>query len=79
MKRILIDIVVIATALLLASSCEDWSFLKENPKAVSLGNFLQNSTTIEAEVNSIYYQLERGEAFGRYLSVLSESIRLLLW
>lgn len=74
MKRILIDIVVIATALLLASSCEDWSFLKENPKAVSAETFLQNSTTIEAEVNSIYYQLERGEAFGRYLSVLSESL-----
>lgn len=70
-----IKFILFAFSLGLASaSCDDCSILEEHPKKVVAESFLENAKTVEAEVNAIYGQLKRGEAFGRYLSVLSESL-----
>lgn len=74
MKKLIRYTFTLTAVLLLAGSCEDWDFLQEKPKQAGADNFLQNAKSVEAEVNAIYYQLARNEAFGRYLSVLSESL-----
>lgn len=56
------------------TACEDAEFLKEKPKEVLEESFVDSPEAVEAQINSIYYQLQRGEGFGRYLSVLSESL-----
>lgn len=56
------------------TACEDWGFLQEHPKKALEENFMVNAKTVEAEINAIYNQLSRDQAFGRSLSVLSESL-----
>lgn len=74
MKRYITYILAIATILPVFTSCEDAEFLKEKPKEVLEESFLDSPEAVESQINSIYYQLQRGEGFGRYLSVLSESL-----
>lgn len=74
MKKILKYMLTATMILLVATACDNWKFLDEHPKAVLAETFLENAETVEAEINSIYYQFKRSEAFGRYLSVLSESL-----
>ncbi len=72
-KRIFIAILTLATIFVM-NSCEDWTFLDEHPKKVDASTFMTNSEEVESVVNSMFYQLRREPGFGRYLSVLSESL-----
>lgn len=74
MKRI-ITVYLAFTALVTAlPSCEEWEFLEEHPKKVDATTFMSNADEVQSVINSIYYQLRRDPGFGRYLSVLSESL-----
>lgn len=74
MKRILSFILALFGASALVTSCEEWSFLEEHPKKVDATTFMSNAEEVQSVINSIYYQLRRNPGFGRYLSVLSESL-----
>lgn len=53
--------------------------LQEHPKQANASSFMVNAETVQAEVNSIYYQLRRDKAYGRYLIVLTESLSDYCW
>ncbi len=74
MKKIIRYIIVLAASMSFLTSCEDWAFLDENPKKVGATSFLVDAESVQAEVNAIYYQMRRTEAWGRYYSVLTESL-----
>lgn len=74
MKKYLIYIVGLALTVPSVTSCEDMGLLEEHPKKVMAENFMTNAETVESEVNAIYFQLRSTAVFGRYLSVLSETL-----
>ena len=74
MKRIIIYTAFLISAAFTFSSCEDWTFLDEHPKKVDATTFMSNAEEVQSVINSMYSQLRRDPAFGRYLSVLSESL-----
>lgn len=59
-------------SLLLLVGCGDW--LREEPRRVDSDGFMRNAAEVRGVVNSIYYELERDAAFGRYLVVVPESL-----
>ena len=71
MKRIFLIILALSG---LTTSCEEWKFLEEHPKKIDATTFMSNAEEVQSVINSIYYQLRRDPAFGRYLSVLSEGL-----
>ncbi len=74
MKRFIISLLAFAGLATGVSSCEEWEFLEEHPKKVDATTFMSNAEEVQSVINSIYYQLRREPGFGRYLSVLSESL-----
>lgn len=74
MKKILLYITLLLGSTVFVASCEDWSLLDEHPKEVSASTFLSNSSEVQSMINSIYYQLRRNPGFGRYLSIIPESM-----
>lgn len=74
MKHILFILLAAAGIATSLPSCEKWEFLEEHPKKVDATTFMSNAAEVQSVINSIYYQLRRQMGFGRYLSVLSESL-----
>ena len=74
MKSIIRYMLGMLSAVSILVSCEDWKFLEEHPKKIDVTTFMSNAEEVESMINSIYYQLRRQPAFGRYLNVLSESL-----
>ena len=74
MKHILFILLAAAGIATSLPSCEKWEFLEEHPKKVDATTFMSNAAEVQSVINSIYYQLRRQVGFGRYLSVLSESL-----
>ena len=74
MKNIFKYIIVLAASMSFLTSCEDWKLLDENPKKIGSTTFLDDAKSVKAEINSIYYHMRRTEVWGRYLSVLTESL-----
>ena len=75
MKKIVKTLSLLAGAALLLSSCgEDLEILQEHPKQADAQSFMTNYKSVEAEVNAIYYQMHRLQAYGRYLIVLTEGL-----
>lgn len=64
---------IMATAMIL-SSCSNWKSLDEFPKRVDATTFMTNESEVQSVINSIYSQLTRDPGFGRYLSVLPETL-----
>lgn len=74
MKQKIIYIIVFICIAFSFPSCNDWGMLEEHPKKVDATTFMSNAEEVQSVINSIYYQLRRDPGFGRYLSVLSESL-----
>ena len=74
MKKHISIIGTLLALLLTLCSCEDLPILEEHPKKVAAETFLDTPEAVQAEINSIYYQLHRDACFGRYLSVLPEAM-----
>ena len=74
MKRIIFILLALTGIATTLPSCEEWEFLEEHPKKVDATTFMSNAEEVQSVINSIYSQLRRDRAFGRYLSVLSESL-----
>ena len=74
MKHILFILLAAAGIATSLPSCEKWEFLEEHPRKVDATTFMSNAAEVQSVINSIYYQLRRQVGFGRYLSVLSESL-----
>ena len=69
MKKIFNIISVLFGVMLLLSSCEDMKVLQEHPKKAGAESFMTNYESARAEINAIYHQMHRLEAYGRYLIV----------
>lgn len=74
MKRIIFILLALAGIATALPSCEKWGFLEEHPKKVDATTFMSNTEEVQSVINSIYSQLRRDVGFGRYLSVLTESL-----
>ncbi len=74
MKRFIIYLTVLAGLVFGICACENMALLEEHPKRVDATTFMSNEQEVQSVINSIYYQLRRQPAFGRYLSVLSEGL-----
>ena len=74
MKKIFNIVSVLFGAMLLLSSCENMEILQEHPKKAGAESFMTNYESARAEINAIYHQMHRDEAYGRYLIVLTESL-----
>lgn len=74
MKNIFKYAAILAGAAVLLASCEEMEMLQEHPKQADASTFVANYESAQAEINSIYYHLRRTEVYGRYLSVLTESL-----
>jgi len=61
-----------ALCVISVSGCE--GLLDEHPKKIDATTAVYDAESAEAVINSIYYQLHRQPAFGRYLSVLPEAL-----
>ena len=66
--------VLFGSALLFCACSEDMEILQEHPKQADAKTFMSNYATVQAEINAIYFQMHRLEAFGRYLIVLPEAL-----
>ena len=80
MKKIINIVSVLFGAMLLLSSCsEDMKILQEHPKKAGAESFMTNYESAQAEINAIYHQMHRLEAYGRYLIVLTEGLSDYCW
>lgn len=65
---------IFAATLMFSSCSEDMEILQEHPKQADAASFMTNYKSVQAEINAIYHQMHRLEAYGRYLIVLTESL-----